>query len=682
MPEQKKIGRYIVESLLGEGAMGSVFKATDPFIKRTVAIKIVKLDATTSDEERKEFLERFEQEAEISGHLSHPNIVAIYDVGEQDNMPYIAMEFVAGITLGHYIRQEVDVPVADKMKVLARIAAALDFAHLKGVVHRDLKPANIIVQANGEPKIMDFGIAKLSGSNLTQTGVFLGTPSYSSPEQIKEGHVDSRSDIFSLAILAHEVLTGSLPFPGQSINAILYKIANEPPTLAKDLKDLPIRTSVFREVMTTALHKDPQKRFQKGALFTSALLKSLKLSDQDQTVISHNLDQVDATVVDLSGVRKNLERSDFEQSARQTLTTPTPPKRGSRFATLVAILLLSLTAIGIYLHYTGQLQPLVEEAKLKIEGLRGTTPPTPNPEIVEVEPEPEPPAILEKTFSVDSQPEGATVMLGATEIGKTPITNYSWSDAPDTRNDLSIQVEGYRPVNQTLTLSDDLPTSFSFSLEALPVDREITSNPGGARIRVDGKPVGKARHVFAFTPGTRYRLTAILDNYENKTVNYTEGKSSASALALTLKALPPPGKLSVETQIDDLEVYIDNRRQKSLQLRLKAGSYKLRLKSKRRFYDFTQTVAIVSGETLVKATPSLVSIPKLDLIGGGGSIRVKIDGEFVMSGDVHDTIPIVSLRMTTGSHKFEFVDPDDKIVHEKTIEVTQGENIIVVAPNN
>jgi len=198
-------GRYEIKALLGAGAMGSVYLAEDPRIKRKLAIKVVKLDTIRSEAERQEFLARFQREAEVSGVLNDPGIVTIYDVGDSEVGPFLAMEYVAGRPLDAVIRAG-ELALKDKLGIAASLAAALDHAHSKGIVHRDVKPGNVMLTAENRPKLMDFGIAKRDDASLTQTGTFLGTPSYASPEQIKEGLASSRSDVFSFGVLVFELL--------------------------------------------------------------------------------------------------------------------------------------------------------------------------------------------------------------------------------------------------------------------------------------------------------------------------------------------------------------------------------------------------------------------------------------------------------------------------------------------
>ena len=255
------IGRYQVLKVLGAGAMGNVLLAEDPRIKRKVAIKVVRLESLRSQKDEEEYLARFQREAEISGLLNHPGIVTIYDVGEEEGIgPFMAMEFVAGHSLDALAKAGTSLSLDQKLRIVAALAEALDHAHRLGVIHRDVKPSNVMLTEDGRPKLMDFGIAKREDAGLTQTGTFLGTPSYAAPEQIKEGTVTSRSDQFSLAVMVFELLSGKLPFPGSSINTILYRIVNEPPSDPQPPVE-GILPDAWHRIFLRALAKDPQDRY-------------------------------------------------------------------------------------------------------------------------------------------------------------------------------------------------------------------------------------------------------------------------------------------------------------------------------------------------------------------------------------------------------------------------------------
>ncbi|HYD58098.1 MAG TPA: serine/threonine-protein kinase [Burkholderiales bacterium] len=226
--EQPKLGRYLVQSELGRGAMGVVYKATDSVLERTVAVKTVNMALERDGAERYEA--RFYQEARAAGSLNHPNIVTIYDVGKSGEVVFIAMEFIEGPELRSLIGEGRAMPVAQAVGIAAQVADGLGYAHQHGVVHRDIKPANIMVPAEGPVKITDFGIARMRGAgDLTQTGMMLGSPKYMSPEQVIGKRADHRSDIFSLGVILYEMLTGVTPFNGENVTALMYQIVNFAP---------------------------------------------------------------------------------------------------------------------------------------------------------------------------------------------------------------------------------------------------------------------------------------------------------------------------------------------------------------------------------------------------------------------------------------------------------------------
>ncbi|KAB2313987.1 serine/threonine protein kinase [Betaproteobacteria bacterium SCN2] len=267
MLNQKKIGRYEVVSVMGQGAMGTVYKASDPVIERTVAIKTINLEL--SREERAEFEERFYREAKSAGRLNHPNIVTIYDVGETENAAYIAMEYIEGESLRDVLDSGVVLPLKRICQIAVQVANALDYAHANGVVHRDIKPANIMISRSRDAKIMDFGIALIPTGSRTQAGTVLGSPKYMAPEQVAGKPTDGRADIFSLGAMLYEMLTGATPFSGDNLSAIMYKIMNEEPAPPSRLNArVP---EVFDRIVARALAKRPEDRYPNAKEFSRAL---------------------------------------------------------------------------------------------------------------------------------------------------------------------------------------------------------------------------------------------------------------------------------------------------------------------------------------------------------------------------------------------------------------------------
>ncbi len=264
--EQKgvRIGRYDIISELGKGAMGVVYKAYDPVIDRLVAIKTINKQMV---DETGDALSRLRREAQSAGRLSHPNIVAIYDYGENQKFAYIAMEYIDGRPLSVAMAQSPP-SLAESLGIMRQVLAALDYSHERKVVHRDIKPANIMLMADGTVKITDFGIARLESSTMTQTGAFMGTPAYMSPEQVKGLVADARSDLFSAAVVLFEMLSGQRPFSGAGASLVYQILHSEPTRLSELNSKVP---PALQAVVEKGMAKDPEARFATAREFLGAL---------------------------------------------------------------------------------------------------------------------------------------------------------------------------------------------------------------------------------------------------------------------------------------------------------------------------------------------------------------------------------------------------------------------------
>jgi serine/threonine-protein kinase len=268
-----RIGRYKIVRELGRGAMGVVYHAIDPNIGRPVAIKTIYFGGTRKPEEIERQRERLFREARSAGMLSHPGIVTIYDVEQQGDLAYIAMEYVDGPTLDQVLSEAEPLNAERMFSILAQTAVALDYAHSKGIVHRDIKPANIMLSADGTAKIADFGIAKITAAeNLTMTGSIVGTPHYMSPEQVQGQPVDGRSDQFSLAVIAYETLTGEKPYTGEHLTTVVYKIVAEEPVPPHRLN--PSLSTGIENVLRKALAKKADGRYRNCQEFIESLEKA------------------------------------------------------------------------------------------------------------------------------------------------------------------------------------------------------------------------------------------------------------------------------------------------------------------------------------------------------------------------------------------------------------------------
>lgn len=278
----KQLGRYQVVGILGKGAMGTVYKGMDPAINRNVALKTIRLDFVNDPEELAELKARLFREAQAAGNLSHPNIVTIYDVGSENNLQYIAMEYLQGQTLEDLIRKKTKMNYRIISQIISQICLALDYAHSQGIVHRDIKPANIMILADYKVKVMDFGIARVDSSSMTRTGIAMGTPNYISPEQLSGKPIDRRTDIFSLGVVMYEMLVQRRPFRGENLTSLIYHIVNNDPEPPSSID--PSIPSLFDRVTAKALAKNPDARYQHAGEISLAISDFIESFGAKKTV--------------------------------------------------------------------------------------------------------------------------------------------------------------------------------------------------------------------------------------------------------------------------------------------------------------------------------------------------------------------------------------------------------------
>ena len=366
----QRLGKYEIRRELGRGAMGVVYEGWDPGIQRRVAIKTVRRDQLESSEAA-EILQRFQREAQAAGRLAHPNIVGIYDFGEDVGAEgvitaYIAMEFVDGRELKSYFDSDERFPLAEVKRLMGELLAALGHAHKHGIVHRDIKPANVILLADGTVKVADFGIARIESSNLTQAGAVLGTPSYMSPEQFMGQTVDGRSDLFSAGVILYQFLTGDKPFAG-TVTTIMHKVLKEDPVPPSELNFQIPRS--FDAVLRHALAKRPDERYQSAAEFAEALMENPASAAADATVVG----LVDATVIAGAAAvaapvvpavaqaqpavmtpAPSPQVPPVAAASAKTVPPPQPPRRSKLpVAVAAAVALLSVGVGGWYLWRSG-----------------------------------------------------------------------------------------------------------------------------------------------------------------------------------------------------------------------------------------------------------------------------------------------------------------------------------------
>jgi len=382
MPTVTKAGRYEIVGELGRGAMGVVYKAMDPVIGRTVAVKTIRLSEEGTGLSRPELLTRFQTEARAAGLLTHPNIVVVFDAGEEDGLYYITMELVEGKSLQALLDGGHAFPLPRTLRIMEQTCSALQFAHERNVIHRDIKPANLMLTADDTVKVTDFGTAKiLQFGTVQQTAHVMGTPSYMSPEQVKGRAVDGRSDIFSLGVMLYEMVTGEKPFPGQNITTVIYKIVNEDPVPPRQI-DPSIHPGISAVIMK-ALVKEPDQRYQNcremqedlrnyrtiapgagspqstmvmgggspAATLVSANPTGRGFASEDQTVA--------ATARSLNARASAPSQTPVVRRTGRIAPAPEPPKKKNVVGTILAALLL----LGVIVYGANKIKPVFEAAR-------------------------------------------------------------------------------------------------------------------------------------------------------------------------------------------------------------------------------------------------------------------------------------------------------------------------------
>jgi eukaryotic-like serine/threonine-protein kinase len=382
MPTATKAGRYEFMGELGRGAMGVVYKAMDPVIGRTVAVKTIRLSEEGTGLSRPELLTRFQTEARAAGLLTHPNIVVVFDAGEEDGLYYITMELVEGKSLQALLDGGHAFPLPRTLRIMEQTCSALQFAHERNVIHRDIKPANLMLTADDTVKVTDFGTAKiLQFGTVQQTAHVMGTPSYMSPEQVKGRAVDGRSDIFSLGVMLYEMVTGEKPFPGQNITTVIYKIVNEDPVPPRQI-DPSIHPGISAAIMK-ALVKEPDQRYQSCREMLEDLRNYRSIapgSGSPQSTMVMGGGSPVATVVSgnaggrgLAGEEQTVVATARSLNARASAPSQTPvvrrtgiiapapetPKKKSVVGTIFAALLL----LGVIVYGANKIKPVFEAAR-------------------------------------------------------------------------------------------------------------------------------------------------------------------------------------------------------------------------------------------------------------------------------------------------------------------------------
>jgi serine/threonine protein kinase len=536
---------------LGRGATGVVFRAQDPAIGRIIAIKTIQLSGFTDEAERERLRERLFREAQSAGILSHPNIVTIYDIAEENGLAYIFMEYVDGAPLEKLLSADQPLTREAVISIFRQTAIALDYAHRKGIVHRDIKPANILIHDGNVAKITDFGVAKILSQQMTQSGVMMGTPNYMSPEQVQGHAVDGRADEFGLAVICYEVLTGEKPFVADQLPSLLYRIVREDPVAPQRLNpSLPAQVEV---VFRKALAKNAQERYPTCSEFVEALVHACFLNPNWHALpraAAHAMPTIGAgAAIDHTSVHRDPEPAVVVADIPRTRRREREDAEGSNpLLKSLAWLLAGLGLLGLVLfgaqkfllhrgEDTAQTQSLPADnssakpspvgdsprpderakAEPKTDAPTSTTPestsaePRTKPEKPrETEPRVRPaipapdaaPKSSERTVQVLTDPPGAQIVVDS-DSARTCKTPCMLSVATG-RHVLNANLPGYRSYPRVFSVPQE--SDIFLQLSKTTGTLSVSSSPPGATIEINNEAQSKnTPAVFNLTPGT-YRV--------------------------------------------------------------------------------------------------------------------------------------------------------------------------------
>jgi serine/threonine-protein kinase len=498
--EVQQVGRYQIVGELGRGAMGIVYQAQDPAIGRTIAIKSIRLQDLTDEAERTRLRERLFREAQSAGILSHPNIVTIYDIAEQDGMAYIFMEFVNGPPFEKMLRVEQAPDKETLLSIFRQTAAALDYAHKKGIVHRDIKPANIMIHEDGTAKITDFGVAKIMSQQMTLSGTMMGTPSYMSPEQVQSTPITGRADQFSLAVIVYEALTGEKPFAAEYMPTLLYKIVREDPVPPQRLN-----TTLNAQVEATlrkALAKLPDDRYETCTDFITALAAACNTSPNWTPIPRGASPQMptagsDAELAEtVAEIRPPAAGSDETvlMPAAHTIVVPVVEIEKEPSHTLRNVVLgfaaVAVVVIGAFVAMQKPSAPAPEPAAITAPVPDRSVPVSPStPEAAAPDPTPSkatanntPAAAKEGSFQLTVSPAGATATFDTSGTECTTPCNLT---LPAGRHSFVLHQPGYRDLQKIINIPND--TGLIIDLVPMTGTLNLLTDPPGLTVMIDGR---------------------------------------------------------------------------------------------------------------------------------------------------------------------------------------------------
>ncbi len=686
---RRRIGRYLITGRIGRGGMGMVYEGLDEALDRKAAVKTLTSEGLFDQESRR----RFEVEARAAARLQHPNIVIVYELGEDRGVKFIAMELLPGLDLETLLQSGEEMLLAEKLDVAIQVCRGLAYAHERHVFHRDVKPANIRLLDDGTVKIMDFGIAKLEGTQLTKTGVMVGTVHYMSPEQVRGLKLDGRTDVFSMGVILYQILSGKRPFQGENPTQVLYKIVSEPPP-PLDLSSLGGPGPRLEAIVGRALAKDREERYQGAAELARDLQKVLdeirktgtvepdttavealatarrkvrsgRVDDaiaQLRTIVSTNPNLLDARRELRTALREQERMRDtpthgevdfpeldatFQaaptrlepQTERQLPPTvvvsepgPAPPRASRGLLWAIAAAVVLVVGFGLYLLAS-----------------RAAGPPIP----------------AELRVPVRSQPLGATVLVDGVDSGVTTNGVVVIPSPVPGQVEITFRKPGHRDETRTVRLPFPSSEVVSVTLQSDVAVTPVRTEPAGASVTLDGERVaGVTPLEIALDSEREHLLGFTLDGHVAAEVTVPVGQTP-EVIEARLDPLPPPGHLSVVSSYPVDVLWQGQTRARGVvspRVELPSGPQVVTLVSSRLLLRSDVPVSVpAGGEASIEAP----GVGEINVQAFPDNCEVLIGGTFV------DYPPIRERSLAAGRHTVTFRWPDGA-TKTQTVEVLAG----------
>ena len=637
------LGRYKIVKEIGRGAMGVVYQGYDPKIDRIVALKTIRKDRLADSKHVEDLITRFQREVRSTGKLVHPNIIVIYDTGEEEETAYIAMEYIEGDTLENLIQKGIRFPMERVVDIIDQICDGLEFTHRQGVVHRDLKPSNIMLTKGERVKITDFGISKAVGSAsspLTQEGVLLGTPSYMSPEQIAGSKIDGRSDLFSLGIILYHLLTGENPFSGDTIPNLLYTIVHKEPAPPSQIN--PTVPALFDDVIAKALAKDPENRYATAKDFAEDVRRACRGESLKEAPTT------DATAAMTTGVAEHVY----------------PKRKNYRLLAGVGVLILALGLGGYYwIQRTSRRSKQQMEVNLKVQKIL--------PEPVEEKPaEPTPPPRDEVRMAgmivVRSEPPNARVFFNGEPLATVTPTVIEDVTVGE-KHRIRIEKKGFEPWSDMIEPQADQALTIEASLTPLLGTLVVQSTPPGATVLLDGKRVSGLTPIELqnVSAGEMHSIELVKEGYETEVHMVALKPEDRKELTILLRQVLS-GEIKISSDPAGAKVYLNDqyldRETPTRVSGLSPGRYSLRLK-KEGYKVWEDRVVVKASEPL-----ELAGI-KLQRAFGQLNIVVSPWADVYYMGKKLGTTPLANISLQEGIHKLILKNPPLKIAKQVTVRI-------------